>query len=63
MRVARRSFAVLLAGLAAANAVRAENRPAWRGPTGPGTSPETDLPATWGPTETVRWKKVGQAPA
>jgi outer membrane protein assembly factor BamB len=35
---------------------RAENWPAWRGPTGQGVSTETDLPVTWGPDENVRWK-------
>lgn len=34
----------------------AENWPAFRGPTGQGTSSETDLPLKWTATENVRWK-------
>lgn len=56
MRVDRRTFAVLLAAIVTAGAARAENWPAWRGPTGLGTSTETGLPVTWGPEENVRWK-------
>ncbi len=36
--------------------LHAENWPAWRGPTGDGTSAERDLPLTWSATEGVRWK-------
>lgn len=35
---------------------RADNWPAWRGPTGQGTSAEKDLPLTWSRTENVKWK-------
>ena len=35
---------------------RADNWPAWRGPTGQGTSAETNLPVTWSATENVKWK-------
>ncbi|HVK07611.1 MAG TPA: PQQ-binding-like beta-propeller repeat protein, partial [Gemmataceae bacterium] len=35
---------------------RADNWPAWRGPTGQGHSAETDLPLTWSATTNVRWK-------
>lgn len=35
---------------------RADNWPAWRGPTGQGHSVEKGLPLTWGPKENVRWK-------
>jgi outer membrane protein assembly factor BamB len=37
-------------------AVRAENWPAWRGPTADGVSSETDVPLTWAPDQNVRWK-------
>jgi outer membrane protein assembly factor BamB len=37
-------------------AARAENWPAWRGPTGQGVSTETNLPVTWSATENIRWK-------
>lgn len=32
------------------------NWPAWRGPTGDGVCPETDLPLKWSATENVKWK-------
>ncbi len=35
---------------------RADNWPAWRGPSGAGVSHETKLPVTWSATENVRWK-------
>src|SRR3954468_21327626 len=35
---------------------RAENWPAWRGPTGQGYSAEKALPVKWSATEKVRWK-------
>jgi outer membrane protein assembly factor BamB len=44
---------LLLLALAAA---RADNWPAWRGPTGQGSSAETDLPVKWSTTENVKWK-------
>lgn len=40
-------------GLAAA---RADNWPAWRGPTGQGQCLEQEVPIKWSPTENVRWK-------
>lgn len=33
----------------------AANWPAWRGPNGDGTTPETDLPLHWSAKENVRW--------
>ncbi len=42
---------LFLHGLAAAG-----NWPAWRGPTGDGVTPETELPAAWSATENVAWK-------
>ena len=44
---------IFAAGLSAA---RADNWPAWRGPTGQGLCGETDLPLRWSPTENVKWK-------
>jgi outer membrane protein assembly factor BamB len=35
---------------------RADNWPAWRGPTGQGHSAEKNLPVTWSGTENVKWK-------
>lgn len=44
--------------LATSRAVRADNWPGWRGPTGMGHTSEKDLPLTWGGTfpENVLWK-------
>src|SRR5262249_27070692 len=57
--------AVLLTGLLAASAVAAEpNWPRWRGPTGAGQSPATDLPVKWN-DKSVVWRTplagVGQS--
>lgn len=35
---------------------RAENWPAWRGPTADGECRETNLPVNWSPDENIRWK-------
>ena len=45
----------LLVALTLATA-RADNWPAWRGPTGQGFSAEKNLPTKWSATENVRWK-------
>ena len=37
-------------------AVRAENWPQWRGPSGNGISTETNLPVRWTTTENIAWK-------
>jgi outer membrane protein assembly factor BamB len=42
--------------LACAQAARADNWPAWRGPHGDGHSPESNLPVKWDATHNVRWK-------
>lgn len=42
---------VFLTGIAIAG-----NWPAWRGPTGDGVTPETDLPLKWSATDNVAWK-------
>ncbi len=39
-----------------ANAVWADNWPAWRGPEGTGVSTEKNLPTKWSATENVRWR-------
>lgn len=46
----------LLVAAAGAGQARAENWPGWRGPTGDGTSPETDLPLDWDTARDVAWK-------
>lgn len=46
-------FAALVLHLSAA---RADNWPAWRGPTGQGFSAEKNLPTKWSATENVKWK-------
>jgi outer membrane protein assembly factor BamB len=46
----------LIALLVLGTAARADNWPAWRGPTGQGTSAETNLPVKWSATENVKWK-------
>ena len=52
----RRSLlAGFLAALASAPAV-AGNWPQWRGPHNDGHSPDTGIPAEWGPTKNVVWK-------
>src|SRR5262245_26531428 len=47
---------LLLTLLVLGSSSRAHNWPAWRGPTGQGTSAETNLPVTWSATENVKWK-------
>jgi outer membrane protein assembly factor BamB len=42
--------------LSLSTAVRAENWPAFRGPTGQGISTETKLPISWSTTENIAWK-------
>ncbi len=50
-------LAVLLAlPVLALSPGRAEDWPAWRGPTGQGHSAATGLPVRWSATENVRWK-------
>src|SRR5262245_2211785 len=46
----------LLAILAGAGGVVAENWPRWRGPDGNAVSRESPLPLRWGPDENVQWK-------
>lgn len=40
----------------AASTARADNWPAWRGPTGQGHTTEKNLPTKWSTTENVKWK-------
>jgi outer membrane protein assembly factor BamB len=42
--------------LLAVSVGRAENWPAWRGPTGQGYSNDKNLPTKWSATENVKWK-------
>jgi hypothetical protein len=42
--------------LLAFSAARADNWPAWRGPTGQGQSAEKNLPVKWSATRNVKWK-------
>lgn len=56
-----RHFLILLAicsAICATNAsvARADNWPAWRGPTGQGYCEEKNLPLTWSEKENVKWK-------
>lgn len=51
----RLPLAVLGVALCAV-ASRADNWPAWRGPTGQGHSAEKNLPTKWNPKENVKWK-------
>jgi outer membrane protein assembly factor BamB len=55
MSAARLASLVALLALATSVA-RADNWPAWRGPTGQGRSAETNLPTKWSATENVKWK-------
>jgi outer membrane protein assembly factor BamB len=52
----------LLAALSVAVAARADNWPAWRGPTGQGHSSETNLPLKWSAKENVKWKVALESP-
>ena len=48
--------ALLLTATSAADVARAENWPAWRGPTGDGVSTETGLPVEWDTERNVAWR-------
>lgn len=49
-------LAFVVFGLHAVEAARADDWPAWRGPTGQGHSAEKNLPLKWSATENVKWK-------
>src|SRR5437868_4820697 len=49
-------LAKVLAALALTLSARAADWPAWRGPTADGVSPETAIPASWSPTQNIKWK-------
>ncbi len=51
-----RLFAALVLACAALSTARADNWPAWRGPTGQGSTAETKLPLKWSAKENVKWK-------
>ena len=38
--------------------VQAQNWPGWRGPSGDGTSTETNLPTHWDPKTNIMWKSA-----
>ncbi len=54
--VAGLAVALLMAVTLAAGVARAENWPAWRGPTGDGVSTETGLPVEWDTERNIAWK-------
>ncbi len=58
MSLVRIAAACVLATIAFSltTTARADNWPAWRGPTGQGVSTEKNLPAKWSATENVKWK-------
>ena len=47
---------LLVAATCASGVARAENWPAWRGPTGDGVSTETNLPVEWDTERNIAWK-------
>ncbi len=51
-----RRFQFLLFTLCSSLQLFAGNWPAWRGPSGDGTTPEVGLPEKWSTTENVAWK-------
>jgi outer membrane protein assembly factor BamB len=51
-----RAWALGILLLALATTARADNWPAWRGPTGQGHSTESNLPLNWSATKNVKWK-------
>src|SRR6202030_112625 len=48
--------ALLVCLMCAAPLARAENWPAWRGPSANGISGETNLPVRWSKTENITWR-------
>jgi outer membrane protein assembly factor BamB len=51
-----RAFTIVSALLLAASASRADDWPAFRGPSGTGVSAETSAPTTWGPQKNIKWR-------
>lgn len=49
-------YCAILILLLSTSISRADNWPAWRGPTGQGFCSEKDLPLTWSDKENVKWK-------
>jgi outer membrane protein assembly factor BamB len=56
------AVATLFAALILTASARADNWPAWRGPTGQGHCTETNVPLKWSNTENVRWKVALEFP-
>ena len=54
---------LMISTLALQSAVRAEDWPSWRGPTGDGISQEKNLPIEWSPTKNIAWKLELPGPA
>ena len=54
--IARGAAALLLAATVAPGVAKAENWPAWRGPTGDGVSAETNLPVEWDTERNIAWR-------
>jgi outer membrane protein assembly factor BamB len=53
---------LLFAAVALAAVARADNWPAWRGPTGQGDCAEKNLPTKWSAKENVKWKVALEFP-
>ena len=54
---------LMISTLALQSAVRAEDWPSWRGPTGDGISQEKNLSIEWSPTKNIAWKLELPGPA
>ena len=54
---------LMISTLALHSAVRAEDWPSWRGPTGDGISQEKNLSIEWSPTKNIAWKLELPGPA
>jgi outer membrane protein assembly factor BamB len=50
------ALAFALGAVSLGTPARADNWPAWRGPTGQGATAEKNLPTRWAATESVKWK-------
>src|SRR6476661_9365618 len=51
-----KKLAAMLLLLGTMSSARADNWPAWRGPTGQGHCAEKDVPLKWSDKENVKWK-------
>ena len=55
-RIGLLSFVILIIILGSVQVTRGQNWPCFRGPSGDGTSPETNLPVKWDSVTNVLWK-------